>query len=46
MMSVDSEMGRFAALIQLMRSRYQSVVYSRAISLRTREEPDWTGRCT
>ncbi len=43
---VESEMARWAALIQAMRSRYQSLVYSRAIILRMREEPDCTGRWT
>src|ERR1700676_3591917 len=45
-MSVDSEIGRRAALIQAMRSRYQSRVYSRFIAFSTREDPDCTGRCT
>jgi len=44
MMSVEIEMGRRAALIQPIRSKYQSRVYSRAIALRIREEPDWTGK--
>ena len=35
-MSVEIEMGRFAALIHAMRSRYQSGVYSRAIIFSTR----------
>ena len=37
MMSVESEIGRLAALIQAMRSRYQSGVYSRAIIFSTRD---------
>src|SRR6202051_4911417 len=45
-MSVDSEIGRRAALIHEMRSRYQSRVYSRFIAFNTRLEPDCTGRCT
>src|ERR1035441_1412563 len=40
MMSVEIEMERRAALIQPIRSRYHSGVYSRAIILRTRVEPD------
>ena len=43
-MSLVMLMSRLAALIQLMRSRYQSRVYSRAMALRTAVEPDWTGR--
>ena len=46
MMSVESEICRRAALIQPIRSRYHSGVYSLAISLSTRAEPDCTGRCT
>ena len=46
MMSVESEIGRRAALIQEIRSRYHSGVYSLAIILRTRVDPDCTGRCT
>ena len=44
--SVESEIGRRAALIQAIRSRYHSGVYSRAIIFSTRAEPDCTGRCT
>ena len=40
MMSVESEIFRRAALIQEIRSRYQSRVYSRAISRSTAVEPD------
>ena len=46
MMSVVMLISRLAALIQAMRSRYQSRVYSRAMALRTAVEPDCTGRCT
>ena len=39
-------MSRLAALVQAMRSRYQSRVYSRCMALRTAVLPDWTGRWT
>ena len=44
MMSEVSEMSRFAALVQAMRSRYHSRVYSRCIAWRTAVEPDCTGK--
>ncbi len=40
MMSVEREIGLQAALIQLIRSRYHSRVYSLAIMRKMRDEPD------
>src|SRR5260370_9297448 len=44
-MSLVMLMSRLAALIQLMRSRYQSRVYSRDIAFTTAVELDCTGGC-
>src|SRR4051794_37301379 len=46
MMSVEMEIWRLEDLIQEIRSRYHSRVYSRAMALRTLDEPDCTGRWT
>ncbi len=43
-MSLVMLISRFAALIQLIRSRYHSRVYSRDIAFSTAVDPDCTGR--